>query len=236
MTMNLPTTPPESIDELMARATAIAGMRLGQLAQQWNVAVPLDLRREKGWVGQLIERALGASAASLAEPDFQLIGVELKTLPLDKHGHPRESTYVCTVPLETEAMGQRWESSWVRRKLATVLWMPVEGDNTIAIAERRIGNPLLWSPSPAEETLLRNDWEELMEMICLGRIESITASLGEVLQIRPKAASASVRGRAIGAEGTLVRTNPRGFYLRSRFTAAILQRSYISADCARENP
>jgi DNA mismatch repair protein MutH len=228
MTMNLPTTPPESIDELMTRANAIAGMRLGQLAQQWNVAVPLDLRREKGWVGQLIERALGASAASLAEPDFQLIGVELKTLPLDLHGRPRESTYVCTVPLETEAMGQRWERSWVRRKLATVLWMPVESDNTIAIAERRIGNPLLWNPSSAEEALLRADWEELMEMICLGQIESITASLGEVLQIRPKAASASVRGRAIGAEGTLVRTNPRGFYLRSRFTAAILQRSYIS--------
>jgi DNA mismatch repair protein MutH len=228
MTMNLPTTPPGSIDDLMTRANAIAGMRLGQLAQQWNIAVPLDLRREKGWVGQLIERALGASAASLAEPDFQLIGVELKTIPLDAHGRPRESTYVCTVPIETEAMGQRWESSWVRRKLATVLWMPVEGDSTIAIAERRIGNPLLWRPSPAEEALLRNDWEELMEMICLGQIESITASIGEVLQIRPKAASASVRGRAIGAEGTLVRTNPRGFYLRSRFTAAILQRSYAS--------
>ena len=65
-----------------------------------------------------------------------------------------------------------------------------------------------------------------MEMICLGQIESITAALGEVLQIRPKAASASVRGRAIGSDGTLVLTNPRGFYLRSRFTAAILQRNY----------
>ncbi len=226
MSMTPLPTPPSSIEELMTRASALAGLRLGQLAHTLGVAVPENLRREKGWVGQLIERALGASAASLAEPDFQLIGVELKTLPLDAHGRPRESTYVCTVPLETEAMGQRWESSWVRRKLSTVLWMPVEGDNAIAIDERRIGNPLLWSPSPTEEALLRNDWEELMEMICLGQIESITAALGEALQIRPKAASASVRGRAIGSDGTLVRTNPRGFYLRSRFTAAILQRSY----------
>ncbi|HEY0721030.1 MAG TPA: DNA mismatch repair endonuclease MutH [Gammaproteobacteria bacterium] len=223
-----PSTPPATIEELMARATAVAGLRLGQLGAQLGVAVPADLRREKGWVGQLIERALGASAASLAEPDFQLIGVELKTIPLDRHGRPRESTYVCTVPLETEAMGQRWESSWVRRKLATVLWMPVEGDNTLALAERRVGTPLLWHPSPSEEALLRNDWEELMEMICLGQIEAITASLGEALQIRPKAASASVRGRAIGGDGTLVRTNPRGFYLRSRFTAAILQRCYAT--------
>ncbi len=224
--MYQPPAPPTSEAELMVRASAIAGMRLGQLARQWNVAVPADLRREKGWVGQLVERALGASAASLAEPDFQLIGVELKTIPLDSRGRPRESTYVSTVPLENEALAQRWEHSWVRRKLARVLWIPVEGDNTIALRERRLGNPLLWSPSPQEETLLRNDWEELMEMICLGQIDSITASLGEVLQIRPKAASARARSHAIGADGTLVRTNPRGFYLRSRFTAAILQRSY----------
>jgi len=224
MEMNL--SPPTSVEELMERADAIAGIRLGQLARQLDIAMPSDLRREKGWVGQLIERALGASAASLAEPDFQLIGVELKTIPIDACGHPRESTYVCTVPLETEAMGQRWEDCWVRRKLANVLWIPVEGDSSISLAERRLGNPLLWSPSPAEEKLLRNDWEELMEMICLGQIESITASLGEVLQIRPKAASASVRRRAIGAEGTLVHTNPRGFYLRARFTAAILQKSF----------
>lgn len=223
--MNI-TPPPATLDELMTRAYAIAGLRLGQLAQQLAVAVPSDLRREKGWVGQLLERALGASASSLAEPDFQLIGVELKTIPLDAHGRPRESTYVCTVPLEAEALGQQWESSWVRRKLATVLWVPVEGDNAIPLAERRIGNPLLWRPSAAEEAQLRADWEELMEMICLGQLESITAALGEVLQIRPKAASARVRGRAIGAEGRVVRTNPRGFYLRSRFTAAILQRCY----------
>jgi DNA mismatch repair protein MutH len=228
MSMNHRPLPPASAEELMERANAIAGLRLGQLARQWNIAVPSDLRREKGWVGQLIELALGASAASLAEPDFQLIGVELKTIPLNASGRPRESTYVCTVPIETEAIGQQWKSSWVRRKLASVLWMPVEGDDDIAIAERRIGNPLLWNPSPEEEALLRNDWEELMEMICLGQIESITASLGEVLQIRPKAANASVRGLAIGAEGTLMRTNPRGFYLRSRFTAAILQRSYAT--------
>lgn len=223
--MNI-TPPPATLDELMTRAYAIAGLRLGQLAQQLAVAVPSDLRREKGWVGQLLERALGASASSLAEPDFQLIGVELKTIPLDAHGRPRESTYVCTVPLEAEALGQQWESSWVRRKLATVLWVPVEGDNAIPLAERRIGNPLLWRPSAAEEAQLRADWEELMEMICLGQLESITAALGEVLQIRPKAASARVRGRAIGAEGRVVRTNPRGFYLRSSFTAALLQRHY----------
>lgn len=208
------------------RARRLAGLSLGQLAEKYGIALPADLRRHKGWSGQLIEVALGASAAALPEPDFQQIGVELKTIPVDRLGRPLESTYVCTVPIEEEAMQQRWESCWVRQKLARVLWIPIEGDRGIPLGERRIGNPLLWSPSAEQEALLRSDWEELMEMICMGQVQKITARFGDILQIRPKAASATVRGHAIGEEGQRIRTNPRGFYLRSRFTAALLTQHF----------
>lgn len=221
--------PPTTEPELLQRAQRIAGLTLAQLAHQQGIEIPADLRRHKGWVGQLIELALGASAASLAEPDFQQIGVELKSIPIDRAGRPRESTYVCTVPLAAEALAQRWESCWVRRKLARVLWIPVEADSAIALGARRIGSPLLWSPSPEEEAVLRSDWEELMEMICLGELDAISARLGTALQIRPKAASAAVRGWGIAADGSMTRTNPRGFYLRTRFTAALLQRHYAIA-------
>lgn len=222
MTMLQPPSPPTSEEELIARARQLAGLSLSQVAEKYGVALPTDLRRHKGWSGQLIELALGASAASLPEPDFQQIGVELKTIPVDRQGRPMESTYVCTVPIEEEAMQQRWENCWVKQKLARVLWIPVEGNSEIPLSDRRLGNPLLWSPSAKQESQLRNDWEELMEMICMGQVQKITARFGDVLQIRPKAASSSVRGRAIGEEGQHIRTNPRGFYLRSRFTATLL--------------
>ena len=77
----------------------------------------------------------------------------------------------------------------MRHKLSRVLWVPVEGARHIPLAERRVGSPLLWSPSEEEERLLRADWEELMDMIVLGKVEQITARHGQVMQIRPKAAN-----------------------------------------------
>lgn len=220
--------PPQSEAELLERTHRIAGQRLATLAEGCGIDVPHDLRRHKGWVGQLLEQVLGADAQSLAEPDFRAIGVEMKTLPLDAQGRPRESTYVCTVPLEG-GLEPDWDSTWLRRKLARVLWMPVEADPQIPLGERRIGTALLWSPSADEEALLRQDWEELSEMIYMGELEQISARLGTVLQIRPKAANSRVRCRSVGDAGEAILTNPRGYYLRPAFTRRILEQHYYQA-------
>jgi len=44
-------TNPQSEQELLARADAMAGFSLAQLATDAGIAVPRDLRRDKGWVG-----------------------------------------------------------------------------------------------------------------------------------------------------------------------------------------
>lgn len=222
--MNAP-PPPRSEAELMQRASALAGLTLGELAARLDEPMPSDLRRRKGWVGQLIEQALGATAASQAAPDFEAIGVELKTLPVDRRGRPRESTYVCTVDLASS--GEQWQKCWLRRKLSRVLWLPIDAERETPLAQRRIGSALLWSPSAEEESLLRRDWEELTERILLGELEQITARFGEALQIRPKAANSRVLRTVVGSEGERVLTNPRGFYLRPSFTTAILRRHFV---------
>jgi len=214
--------PPQSEAEVVARADALAGRSLAEVAADHDVPVPPNLRRHKGWVGQLIERALGADAASRDEPDFRAIGVELKTIPVNRHGKPCETTFVATIPLG-EIGEQPWERSRVRRKLARVLWVPVQGERAMPVAVRRIGAALLWSPTSQQEAALRYDWEELAGIIGRGDIESVSGRLGRYLQVRPKAANASVRRRSIDTEGTLIETLPRGFYLRTSFTAAILR-------------
>lgn len=216
---------PRSEDELLARARALAGCSVGELAARLGQDVPARMLAAKGFAGQLIERALGASAGSLAEPDFQRIGVELKTIPVGPSARPLESTYVSTVPLTGHA--GRFEDSAVARKLARVLWIPVQGARTLALRDRRIGMALLWSPSPVEYAVLRTDWEEHMERICLGHVECITARQGVALQVRPKAADARARRRAVGEDGAPIATLPRGFYLRARFSAEILARHYL---------
>ena len=68
----------------MHRVQMVAGMTLAELATSIDVNVPDNLQREKGWVGQLIEKVLGASAGNKPEPDFIELGIELKTIPLDQ--------------------------------------------------------------------------------------------------------------------------------------------------------
>jgi len=215
-------SPPATVVELCARADALAGRTLADVAGTIGAEVPADLRRNKGWVGQLMERLLGADAASRDEPDFMALAIELKTLPVDASGKPLESTFVCTIPL-SEVGETEWVSSRVRRKLARVLWVPVEGMRDKPLATRRIGAALLWSPSVEQEAALRADWEELAGVIGRGDVDSISGHLGRFLQVRPKAANARVRARSIDAEGTMIETLPRGFYLRAKFTHGILR-------------
>jgi len=218
--------PPEDESQLLAQAQSLAGYTLSELAALANIPIPADLRRDKGWTGVLLERWLGATAGSKPEQDFAALGVELKTIPVDRYGRPLETTFVCVAPL-TGNSGVVWETSHVRHKLKRVLWMPVEGERSLPLGERRVGSPLLWSPSIEEEEQLRRDWEELMDLIVLGQVERITARHGEVLQLRPKAANSKALTEAIGIHGEPILTLPRGFYLKKNFTAALLARHFL---------
>ena len=213
--------PPKTEAELLTRCQAMAGKTLGQIAAESAVRVPEDLRRHKGWVGNLFETYLGADAGNKAEPDFVGLGVEMKTLPLNAQGKPKESTYVCTVSMR-QTGELNWQDSWVKRKLSRVLWVPVEAERAIPLAERYVGNAWIWQPTVEQENMLQRDWEELMDRIVLGEQAEITGREGEYLQIRPKAANSRVLAKGISASGTTEFINPKGFYLRTAFTGQLM--------------
>jgi len=219
------TSRPHSIDQLFDRACALAGQTFTVLAKGAGLTVPPDLRRDKGWVGQLIERYLGASAGSKQAQDFPELGVELKTIPIDAHGKPLETTFVCTTPLLNVAH-LNWETSNVCNKLRCVLWLPIDGRRSVPLAERTVGSAFIWQPTLAQQHALQQDWQHHMERIALGEIEQITARDGEVMQLRPKAANGSVVTEAMGPQGQLIHTRPRGFYLRKEFTQQIIEDAF----------
>ena len=208
---------------LVRRAERLAGRTLGWLAEQHGRVAPEHLRGHKGWVGDLLEAALGADAGSRDAPDFEGLGVELKTLPVDASAVPRESTWVCTAVLDG-SVSESWEASRVHRKLARVLWIPIVGDGVPA--SRLVGAPVFWEPSPQDEAVLRRDWEELTEAIRLGHLDRLDARMGEALQLRPKAANRTETTWMLDREGDWVETGPRGFYLRRSFTSALMARSF----------
>ncbi|MDY4593951.1 MAG: DNA mismatch repair endonuclease MutH [[Pasteurella] aerogenes] len=213
---------PQTEQALLERAKQIAGLTLGELAAELHISVPPNLKRDKGWVGTLIEIALGASAGSKAEQDFSHLGIELKTIPINAAGKPLETTFVSLAPL-VQNTGITWENSHVKHKLSKVLWIPIEGERQLPLAQRHIGAPILWQPNARQTQQLRQDWEELMEYIVLGQLDKINARLGEVLQLRPKGANSRALTKGIGPHGELINTLPLGFYLRKNFTEEILQ-------------
>lgn len=220
--MNSKHNRPNSIAELLQRAQQIAGFTLQQVAQLHGLNAPENLRKEKGWIGQLLELHLGATAGSKPTQDFPELGVELKTIPINQQGKPLETTFVCVAPL-TGNHGITWQTSNIANKLQQVLWIPVLGERVIPVAERIIGSPLLWQPSAQENQQLQQDWEELMDMIALGQVEQITARHGKYLQLRPKAANNTIRTKAYGSEGQIIQVLPRGFYLKKTFTHQLLK-------------
>jgi DNA mismatch repair protein MutH len=220
--------PPQNEPELMERAFSITGKTLAELAFEHQTALPASMARSKGWVGQLIERSLGAAGDNKPEPDFINLGIELKTLPYNKKGEPQESTYVCTAPMSWSAAKEQWETSRLRKKLNKVLWVPIEADVDIPIAERTIGAPILLTLDPKTEAIIRQDWEELMDILHLGRFSKLSAHYGTYLQIRPKAAHSRILQRADNEDGESQWVGPKGFYLRTLFTRTILKEFYCA--------
>jgi len=212
---------PASTEDLRRRALWLAGRTVGEIAAALGEPPPVTGLRGKGKVGNLLERALGATAGSSAGPDFPELGVELKTIPVDASGVPRESTFVCSIGLAS-ADAADWTTSVARAKLAHVLFIPVAVDRGGAPSDWRVGAPRLWRPTAGQEAVLRADFEDAMGLIGAGAVESLNARRGRWLQVRPKAATGSTRTVAFGPDGERIATVPRGFYLRVSFTRALL--------------
>ncbi len=204
--------------ELLARCRSIEGYSLRQLASHLQLVIPEHAIQRKGWAGSALEKALGTTAGNQSLPDFVELGIELKTLPIHASGKPAESTFITSIPLLT-IQEQTWETSQCWAKLRRVLWIPIEADPLIPYAHRRIGKALLWSPSTEEQRILAQDWTDLTAMVSMGRLHELSASMGDYLQIRPKAADARAVCYGFDEQGQKVLTLPRGFYLRSSFTA-----------------
>lgn len=222
--MPAPPSPPATENELMKRADNLAGTPIGRLAEKNHLQLPASKKHGKGLVGQMIETILGANAGNQPHPDFEFLGVELKTLPVSPQGIVTETTFVCSIDLK-HGFENTWHDSRVFNKLKRVLWFPVEDDNNKDWTALRLGQPFLWSPSPEQERILSDDWHDHMNLIAEGLSDGISARRGQVLQIRPKAANSQVRRVAHDAGGDTFIAKPIGFYLRRQFTQDLLEQA-----------
>ena len=115
-------------------------------------------------------------------------------------------------------------SHYARKKLERVLFVALETQRGQPVAERRVSEVRLWSPSRAEHEVLRADFELFVrEYFRRGRADAITGHLGRVLQVRPKGKNADDRRDGYDELGRPTRVGKCGFYLRPAFVASLLR-------------
>lgn len=212
---------PSSESELLDRAHKLAGLNLTELSNLASLPCPTSLHQQKGFRGLLLEHLLGATAGNASAPDFEHLGIELKSLPVSSDGKVKETTFICTAPIPFTELD--FFDSCFYHKIKRVLWVPVETNDTKTLGELRLGTSFLWSPSSTELRQLQQDWEELSEAMILGQWDTLTAHRGEIVQVRPKAAHSRIKANTHDEDGDATTTGPRGFYLRRFFTQGILE-------------
>jgi DNA mismatch repair protein MutH len=222
--------PRPAVEALLRHARALVGTTLEEIADGLGLPVPFGNVRTKGWPGQIIERELGAglsdsgAPSTVRGPDFAALGVECKTVPVNAALAPLESTCVCHIdPLAIA--GEQWATSYVRRKLARVLFVAllVPESNT-PVGQREVRAVTLWSPSADDERLLAADFQLFVDRYFRpGRAAEIRGHVGRVMQVRPKGRNAADRRLVPGPDGAPVSLGRCGFYLRPAFVGRILR-------------
>lgn len=213
---------PQNLAELQQRLELIKGHTLGELAAVIRAQLPGSTLNGKGYAGELIEVMLGAGAKNLSEPDFTKLGIELKTVPVDRDFKPLQSTYICYAPL-TDVRSQDFWHSPLYLKLRLCLYVFVLSPRDLPMAQRRIIDYYLHAMPETDLQQVKQDYDELMELVSLGQAQQITAHIGTIIQMRPKAADGKQLTDCVDEEGNLSKTRPRGFYMRRSYTSKLCQ-------------
>lgn len=220
-----PVAPPQTLFQLQQYLFKIKGKTIGDISESLGIEVISDLRLNTGWIGNLIETSLGAVAGSKPTQDFPLLGIELKTVSMSSSGKVLNDVFVSSLPLET-FMLQGWETCHLLYKLQHVLFLPVENQTDLAIAERKIGQGVFWQPTTEQLNIIFNDWQQIMELITYGDLNHLKANIGAALCVRVKALSKLQSKAIIDHDGYKQRVVPLSFYLRRSFVQSILDMAY----------
>lgn len=186
------------VDSLLAHAHTLEGFT----AQELAVAVgDSKFNRSpepegKTGVGALVELYLGKKSDSLRRPDFENLGVELKTLPMKSTGktqawkikEPTTITMIDYFMVDKEP----WDQAYVRHKIDRILWVPYEHN----YADKRLSRfrkAFLWSPPPTDYPVFEQDYSRVQKCIRDGRAHELSESISAVLAARRKGVKDSMK-------------------------------------------
>ncbi|QJC30583.1 MutH/Sau3AI family endonuclease [Enterobacteriaceae endosymbiont of Neohaemonia nigricornis] len=206
-----------SIKILILKLKLIIGYSITDIAKFLNYPIPINIKYNKGFAGQLIEYYLiGRHINNKYHQDFEHLGIEIKTITINKNFNVLNDSYICTCSL-FKNNNMFWNTSILYKKLSIILWIPIITNSiNTPLKERIIGHPKLWSPTVDEKKILYKDWYNLIQLLILGQIQELNNYYGSILIIKNKS-NKKQNTKFIDYLGNVCYTSPKAFFLKKTF-------------------
>ena len=177
--------------------------------------------RTKGWSGQVIEHELGVATGGARGPDFEALGIELKTVPVTPVAAARIDG---GLPIDPIAIaGESWETSYAREAGARVLFVAEVSRPARARWATGASRPCGWRRRPTRKRCCA----PTSSCSCASTGPRDAPPRSPVTSARrcrsdPKGAMRADLRAAYDAGGPAHARRQAGFYLRPAFVARIL--------------
>lgn len=170
-----------SIKSILTYAQGLVGKKISDLLEidKQNIDI-----KNKGIIGNTIEESyFKIKQNSSPHPDFDKVGVELKTIPLIQQIHKvavKERTKVCSINYQT-LIHEEWESSHVKIKLNKILFIYYLYDKK-DIKNSLIKKVNLWELSKDKsEIIIKDDWIKTKQIVLDGYAHELSEKNFKVL-------------------------------------------------------
>lgn len=176
---------PRRTEALVRLRENLTGRNLLDLANQYQVPIQFGSKKNKGWVGQTIERAAGLNTSNEAGPDGA--DFELKTTEVsfsENHWVPKETLKITQLNPQ-QILEEEFETSIFWRKLGCLLIVAYESSSPDLIQVRKMTSVQIKNEKLILE--IRSFWEDVRHTVCSGEIKDLInmGSSAGLIQLRP---------------------------------------------------
>lgn len=229
-----------SIDSILQYATQFVDKSFSTILTQDELEkITIEIAkykgRRKGHFGDLVEKYLfGIENNNDAAPDFQKVGVELKTTPLKKHNKKKyvaKERLVFSMINYMNIVNEEWETSSFLKKNKLLLLMFYLYEQNVDLTEYKFKHiyllDLLSHISEADITQIKHDWNTIVNKIKSGEAHLLSEGDTAYLGAATKASKATDRRPQANSD---IPAKPRAFSLKPTYLNFIIQKQLQGTD------
>ncbi|QJC35873.1 MutH/Sau3AI family endonuclease [Enterobacteriaceae endosymbiont of Donacia sparganii] len=210
---------------LFLRAKLITGYSIIDIARWLNYKIFNNFKQDKGIIGKLIEFYLiGKQNNNLSNQDIPYLGIEIKTITINKKNKIINDCFICSFPLINKNTLLFYKKK-LDNKISKILWIPIIIKNiNTPLPMRKIGKPFFWVPSVKEKIKLNYDWNNLIKLLIIGEIKNINSYNGYILLVKNKGNKKQLT-KTIDKTGKIISIIPRSLYFKKKFLNYLLKKN-----------